>query len=482
MSTQAPTRGCALALAVFSLTSSAASAAESEAPVQKPTPLEQELQELESERLEKKPEAAPLDRALADAPAPAVAGGDIWSKQLGPVNLRFLDLSADLLFAAGSSTATDEELQSLEGGDHDPRKRGFTIQNVELSLTGAVDPYFNAELHIVYFLDPLEGESVLELEEAFLTTNELPFGLEEYGLQLEAGQFFTEFGRINPVHPHAWDWVDQSVINSRVFGPDGLRGPGLRLGWLTPLPWFSEVHLGMQNANGETMASFFSNEELAEERPIGGRPFVDQSVRDLGDFTYLTRWDNSWDLSETVTTKLGGSAVFGPNSTGADGDTIIYGADFLLRWRPLDNDHGWPFVNWQSEIIKRDYDAAAFLDEGADPVDPADDVLYPQDDLEDWGLYTQLLYGFVRNWGVGVRYEYASGSGASLGPFTDRSEDPFRDDRHRVAPLILWSPTHFSRIRLQYNYDRAEHLSEDDAHSVWLGFEALWGKHPAHTY
>ena len=39
------------------------------------------------------------------------------------------------------------------------------------------------------------------------------------------GQFLTEFGRINPTHPHAWAWLDQPVIEARVFGPDGMRRP-----------------------------------------------------------------------------------------------------------------------------------------------------------------------------------------------------------------------------------------------------------------
>ena len=60
--------------------------------------------------------------------------------------------------------------------------------------------------------------------------------------------------------------------------------------------------------------------------------------------------------------------------------------------------------------------------------------------------------------------------------------DPFRDDRHRISPMLLWQPSHFSRIRLQYNHDRAAHLAHHDAHSVWLGFEFLIGAHAAHKY
>jgi hypothetical protein len=395
---------------------------------------------------------------------------DLSSRQAGGGRLRLLDLSMDALLGAGTSTEEDESLQTLQGGGHDPRKRGFTVQNIELSLTGAVDPYLTGEAHLVFFLDPLSGETHVELEEAFLTTTSLP-----YGLQLEAGHFFTEFGRLNPRHPHQWHWQDQPVINTRLFGPDGMRGPGFRLGWLVPLPWFTELHLGAQNANGETMASFLAGEEFFEERPIGNRPFVNRGVKTLKDLVYLARLESSWDLTDDLTAKLGVSGLYGPNATGPKGETFIYGADLVVKWRPGTNGRGWPFLLWESEIMKRDYRAAAFFDD-SDPANIADLAAMT---LQDWGLYTQVLYGFHPGWAAGVRYDYATGSGESVG---GSDADPFRDDRHRISPLISWQPSEFSRLRFQYNFDRADHLPDKEAHSVWLGVEFMYGAHPAHTY
>jgi hypothetical protein len=384
--------------------------------------------------------------------------------------LRLIDLSLDALFAAGGSTEDDESLQNIQGGGHDPRKRGFTVQNVELSLSGAVDPYLRGEAHIIYFLDPVEGETVVELEEAFMTTTSLP-----YGLQLEAGHFFTEFGRINPQHPHQWHWQDQPVINTRFFGPDGMRGPGFRLGWLAPLPWYSELHFGMQNANGETMASFLANDEFFEERPVGNRPFVERDVDTLKDMVYLARMDNSWDPAQDVTAKVGLSALYGPNATGDDGETGIYGVDLVVKWRPGYRERGWPFLIWESEIMRRDYKADAFYDDS----DPTNVIDLKKETLRDWGLYTQLLYGFRPGWAAGLRYEYATGSGDSV---DGRDSDPFRDDRTRVSPLLTWMPSEFSRLRVQYNYDRADHLDDEEAHSVWLGIEFMYGAHAAHAF
>jgi hypothetical protein len=232
----------------------------------------------------------------------------------------------------------------------------------------------------------------------------------------------------------------------------------------------------MQNANGETMASFLASEEFYEERPIAGRPFVELDVRNLEDLVYLTRWNNSWNLSDELTTVLGFSGLYGPNATGRDGDTWIYGLDAKWRWRPANNFRGWPFVLWQTEIMQRDFKADRFVDDS----NPDEIITLPGRTLHDWGLYTQLLYGFQYGWAAGLRYEYTGGSGQSLG---GRQNDPFRADRHRVSPLLVWHPTEFSRIRLQYNFDHANFLSgNEDAHAVWLGLEFLYGAHPAHQY
>jgi len=60
----------------------------------------------------------------------------------------YINLSFDGLFAAGSSTASDVE--SLERGGHDPKQRGFTVQNLETVFDGKVDPYFRGQANIVF--------------------------------------------------------------------------------------------------------------------------------------------------------------------------------------------------------------------------------------------------------------------------------------------------------------------------------------------
>jgi hypothetical protein len=416
------------------------------------------------------PAATALDRALeeakagpgaATAPSEAPVVPSPGALALGGSTFRLIDLSMDTLLAAGWSTATDSQLETLEAGDHDPRRRGFTLQQAELSTAGAVDPYFTGQAHIVF------TDHGVELEEAFLTTQSLP-----YGLQVRAGHFFTEFGRLNPMHPHTWDWMDQPVVLSRFFGADGLRNPGARVSWLIPVPWYAALDLGAQNADGATAVSFLGEgyDIGGEAVGVAGRPIDDHGTRNLGDLLYLTRLVNGLSLTDSLSAQGGASALFGPNASGPGGRTTIYGADLVAKWRPVTNFRGWPYVVWQSEILRREW--------GADPAS-VDHAFLPGTTLDDWGLYTQLLWGFRYGWAAGLRYEYATGSGPSVG---GREHDPFRDDRHRVSPLLSYRPSEFSRLRLQYDFDHAEHLPGRDAHSVWLGLEIMYGKHPAHSY
>ena len=77
----------------------------------------------------------------------------------------------------------DDVLGNLQAGGHDPNRNGFTVQNVELSFNAAVDPYFNAQVNVVYFTDR-DGESEFELEEAFAESTSLPSGLESAARQV----------------------------------------------------------------------------------------------------------------------------------------------------------------------------------------------------------------------------------------------------------------------------------------------------------
>ena len=422
-----------------------------------------------------------LPPAITTTPATVPAGQH--GRPSDPIRLfgnqrNYMNISFDGLFAAGASTADDIE-GGLELGAHDPVQRGFTVQNLELTLEGMVDPYFRGQGNIIYQIDS-EGESGLEVEEAYLETLSLPGRL-----QVKAGQYFTEFGRLNQFHPHSWDFVDQPLVNGRFLGGDGLRNAGARVSWLAPTPFYSELYLSVQNSQGETAASFRNGNE---GEPLFGR-LVDQgSVKSFGDLLFVPRYVASFDLTDSQTLLLGASGAFGPNSSGPDTDTQIYGVDLFWKWRPTTQSKGFPFVTWQTEAMLRRYKAGAFdWDLNGDSILDADeqdadgdgtpDVL-PRETLTDWGAYSQVMWGFRPRWVLGLRGDYLAGDTADYERFYGR--DLQRAERWRVSPNLSWYPTEFSKIRLQYNFDDRRGIGQD--HSVWLQFEFLLGSHGAHKF
>lgn len=395
----------------------------------------------------------------------AFAQSDPAAPAAGPVSL--LDVSFDIVGAGGTSSAAEPDLRALQAGGHDPKNRGFTLQGAELTLAGVVDPYLRGDASIALQIDE-HGESVVELEEAYLTSLDLPAGL-----QIKAGQFLADFGRLNATHPHAWSFVDQPVVSSRLLGPEGFRNPGVQLAWLTPLPFFTELAFEVHDAQGEAAPSFRGEPGAS----VAGRTLIDRGVRGFGDLAYLARLRTSFDVGDALSLVFGGSGLWGPNATARDTESAIYGADLYVKWKPLENDHGWPYVAWQSEGMYRRYVAAEVTSAGT-RVDA-------RRTLGDYGAYTQLLWGFARPWDVGARYDYARGEKLAFdgaGVSYDSETDPARDLRQRITGVVTFYPSEFSKLRLQYAYDRAQFLPRSDAHSVYLQAEILFGVHGAHRF
>jgi hypothetical protein len=394
-------------------------------------------------QLEKELGASSADTATASAPAAPKAPG-------GYMNIGFVSL-------VDAGWSSEKNVEKLQPGDHDPKVRGFTLPNTELTFDGNVDPYFKGFANIVYKIEP-GGETGLELEEAYVVTSSLP-----KNLQIKAGQFVTDFGRQNPQHPHAWAFVDQPLILNRVFGPDGLRGQGLRLSWLLPTSFYAEAMVTVANSDGGTAWSF-RNPESAE---FHGGEVIDRQVKSFGDMLFVPRFTTSFDLTSTQTVVLGASGAFGPNNTGPSARTKIYGVDAYWKWKPEAAQAGFPFLSFQAEALMRRYDAAE-----RNSVD-APDVILPAGEIKDQGAYAQFLYGIKPRIVAGLR-----------GEWSNRDDSQFisadRANRFRLSPNFTWYPTEFSKFRVQYNYD--DRAGFDKAHSLWFQFEFLLGAHAAHKF
>lgn len=416
-------------------------------------------QELAVEMQKNQPATA--SQSAATQPAPASSWTPSEPITIARAGSAYMNISFDVLMDVGGSSASDPSAM-LELGDHDPSKRGFSLRNAEISVDGAVDPYFKGFGNIVFKLDN-NNETEVELEEAYLQTVSLPANL-----QVKAGQFFANFGRQNPQHPHTWAFVDQPIILGRAFGPDGLRNIGTQLSWLVPTPFYTEAFLGILDSQGGT-AFGFRNEGEDDGTGVNrfrGRATVSRNLNGPEDLLFVPRLASSFELGDSQTLVVGASAAFGPNDTGTDRRTEIYGADIYWKWKPAHADAGFPFVSWQTEVLYERFKA------GADPLAPTP---LPAETLRDWGFYSQVLWGFKPRWVAGLRGEYANGNTGA-----DDANDAFRGERTRISPVLTFYPSEFSKIRLQYNYDHGELFGNE--HSIWMQMEFLLGAHGAHKF
>lgn len=329
-------------------------------------------------------------------------------------------ISVNGLFLGGysSSPRTTNRLTGLDFHN------GFNFQEAEFQFSADVDPYWKAR-----FILGVDRGGEVELEEGYVTSEELPYDLLPRDTSLKLGKFFAGFGKHNLLHGHQFPFIDQPLVNQFAFGDEGLKEPGAGLSYLLPSPWFSE--LTFQGLAGE-------NESLLR--------FTDDAKRRGA---YLGHWKNFFDLSDAATAEIGNSYVAGKNSASRHRLSQAVGLDLTLKWRPLQMATERALI-WQSEYIyfTRDRGREAFTRGG--------------------GLYSSLQYQFARRWWLQGRYDL-------LGA-------PKFDDgrKHRWSTLLAFVPSEFSAIRLQHSYTSQERGSP--VNQLLLQFNYTIGSHPAHQY
>ncbi|HEU4384679.1 MAG TPA: hypothetical protein VFR85_14420 [Anaeromyxobacteraceae bacterium] len=308
---------------------------------------EQIARELGVKPGEAPPPAAPGAGAATQAGTTGQAAGQgtLGGSALGRV-LLLPDISVIGRFAAVYYQRDVETESPRDMSIVGPRDTLYPLfQELEVAFQAVVDPYARADVFISF------GNEGAEVEEAFLTTLALPAGL-----QVKAGKLKSPFGRLNQQHPHVWDFVDAPLGMQRILGPDGLSGAGADLAWLSPLPWFAELHAAWQ--------------EVAPG--LAGEPQT----------TGLARLIQYFDLAEGTTLGAGLSGAWRLN--GQSGPRNLAGADLFLKIRPL---AGRAYVTLQGEIMGQDLGVAGEEEKG--------------------GGYAQVVWRSSPFWELGARYDDA---------------------------------------------------------------------------
>src|SRR3989449_5396537 len=169
------------------------------------------------------PEAVPSSTGSAPQTLPR------GSQSLNPDMSAILDADFGWQRRAPQLLSGDDPDLHAEGTRH---AVGFTAQEVELAFSAIVDPYFKGEIYLT-----IPNLSGIEVEEAFATTTSLP-----WNLQIKGGSFRSAFGRQNGQHLHVQDFTRRPLINAAFLGADGMRGPGVQVSWLAPLPFFLTLY------------------------------------------------------------------------------------------------------------------------------------------------------------------------------------------------------------------------------------------------
>ena len=98
-------------------------------------------------------------------------------------------------------------------------------------------------------------------------------------------------------------------------------------------------------------------------------------------------------------------------------------------------------------------------------------------DGDQMGWYLQGVWQFVPRWRVGLRHDEVDANNGPLLAAMDL-EDPGRSSS-RDSLMLDWSPSEFSRLRLEYINDRV--LPQTD-HQWLLQYIMSVGAHGAHAY
>ena len=344
------------------------------------------------------------------------------------------------------------------GGHEHGRGRGFSLDASELVFSGNIDPHFRG-----YATLALADEEV-EVEEAWFQTMGLGRGFTAKG-----GRFLSGIGYVNEQHPHAWDFADQNLMYRALFG-EHLIQDGVQARWLAPTETFLEF--GVEVARGQ----FFPGSEAGGDRNGAGAWAAFAKVGgDVGEshswragINYLAarpreREGHFEDVNEVEA------------HTAFTGDSKAWIADFVWKWAPDGNPAQRNF-KFQAEYFQREEEGElACEDNTADGGACAG--LTDAYRSRQSGWYAQGVFQFMPRWRAGYRYDRLDSGTASFGAIPIAHQD-YKPYRHSV--MLDYSPSEFSRFRLQLAQDRSMHGVEDN--QLILQYVHSLGAHGAHRF
>lgn len=337
--------------------------------------------------------------------------------------------------------------------------RGFDVGETEIGISASIDHLFYGQATLSI------ADGAAEVEEAFVQTTSLGHGLTATG-----GRYFSGVGYWNSVHRHAWDFQDASLVQQSFLG-ENFKMDGLRASWIAPLPFYLE--LGAEggkpvefpfpesdhNRNGLQTGSVFAH--------IGNDIGVSSSYR-----------FGIWGMQAkngASDQPLAALDFTGVTNTLSGGNSKLWGVDFVYKWAP-NGDPSYTNAKITAEWMQRRLDGTLTYDAlGAAPQTGSFKASQS-------GWYVQGVYQFHPNWRAGLRYDQLSEGSYTLGEGLAGAPGLAPPDftPKRLSAMVDWSPSEFSRFRLQYNQDKSEQGITDN--QWFLQYIFSLGAHGAHKF
>jgi hypothetical protein len=322
------------------------------------------------------------------------------------------------------------------------RDQGLQLGHSDLSVSGPLGKNFQAQLTATFETEG--GELQKTIEEAWLETKALP-----YGLQVRGGRFASQIGYLNQQHPHADDFIERPLLYRAFFGGH-LNDDGLRLNWTAPTDMY--LMLGIEGFHGKRF--------IADVVNIPGQVGMTTLVAKMGDD--LSR-SQSWQLGlshiRNEREALVEEHVEGEAHAHAHGAQYTGGKTWMMdatwKWAPNGNN--------RDQQVRVTFETAWVY---AHNSDAAGDMHHAHALALAWRLNP--------NWEVGARTDWL------------RVNAP--DDESRLceyALMLAWKPSHMQTLRLQYTTQRGAtgdaflNASKD---SVQLQYVLSFGAHGEHSF
>jgi hypothetical protein len=382
------------------------------------------------------------------------------------------------LILNGSYARVDETELTLPGfqlgGEAGLPSEGFSLGHSELALSANIDDKFYGSSYfgIVYE----DGETEVELEEAFLET--LALG---NGFTIKGGRFYSGIGYLNAVHDHAHDFADRPLVYDALMGGH-LVDTGIQAGWTAPTSMY--LHIGTEITSGTEYPSGAQDQKDTARALFAkiGADLNEASSWQLG----ISYFDATFDQREAGAHHGHGGGHGGAESDVDNellaGEVSLAGIDFVYKWTPNGNLRQ-ENLTLQAEYFVREEKATAKFVEGINSAEA-------NHDGEQTGWYAQAIYQFKPAWRVGLRFDALSAdtvisdfenNGIDEDEFLEESGLGVASDPKRITFMMDYSPSHFSRLRFQYG--KLDNGTTENRNEIFLvQYLMSIGSHGAHSF